>query len=250
MSRQEKHSNQKTKDSNINITQTGVIVAIITVFGVIATAVFNYLSTRTQIELPIQATQTADARIYNSTIIATPTTNYISSTATVVFGPTNGRLIHDTNSNGLPAYISGVSLRNFIVDVRFYNPYDRAIGKWDYGIGFRETEGNAEYRLRIFSDGIWSLYLAGSSSAKLKDQTVQQGRLNNLDDSPNGHNDFRLVVNDEKADFILNNTYVATLDVSAKNIAGDIFVATGFFNDHQIDGKATLYEDFTIWSLP
>lgn len=58
----QKNSPSKKRSNNLSAAQIGIIASVITVIGVIATAFFNYLSTRTQIELPIQATQTAEAK--------------------------------------------------------------------------------------------------------------------------------------------------------------------------------------------
>lgn len=59
----------------------GVIVAIIGLIATIAAALINYASTRTQIELPISASQTAEVRasILTSTVIPTLSTKTPSS---------------------------------------------------------------------------------------------------------------------------------------------------------------------------
>jgi formylglycine-generating enzyme len=48
-------------DPNITIAKIGIVTGIIAVIGTIATGAFSYFSTRSQIEIPIQATQTAIA---------------------------------------------------------------------------------------------------------------------------------------------------------------------------------------------
>ena len=55
-----KKSNQT--DANIIAARIGVIAAVITLVGTVATAIFGYMSVRAPIELSIQATQTAEAK--------------------------------------------------------------------------------------------------------------------------------------------------------------------------------------------
>lgn len=49
-------------DANIIAARIGVIAAVITLVGTVATAIFSYMSVRAPIELSIQATQTAEAK--------------------------------------------------------------------------------------------------------------------------------------------------------------------------------------------
>jgi hypothetical protein len=130
-----------------------------------------------------------------------------------------------------------------VAEARFYNPYDRSEGDWDYGFGFRSTGKAEEYRLFITSKGAWFLYLTNV-------EKIADGQVKNLDLSSNGSNDLRLVVRGDAAYFFVNDEYVATLDVSEKNAAGDVWVGTGFFSGYELIGKSTRYEDLTIWSLP
>ena len=55
---------------------------------------------------------------------------------------------------------------------------------------------------------------------------------------------------DDKGFFFVNGYYVDKLDLSNKNEAGDISVATGLVNGDEVTGAATRYENFTVWPLP
>ncbi len=250
-----KQTESDTPKNNSNTSKTGVTVAVITLLGVVITALLSYFSTRAQIELPIQSTQTAAAKFNVATASATPLENVVSTSTitvltvpTIIFGPVNGQLEH-TQENIIPSHHASVWLQNSIVQVKFTNPYDVTEGKWSYGIGFRHTGNNQAYRLSVVSDGSWELYLAGKGNMNA-DEYIFKGRLNNLDTTVNGSNDIQLVIQNGTADFFLNNVLIASLDVSDKNIPGDIFVGTGFVGEDQIPDEFTIYENFTIWELP
>lgn len=225
-----------------------LIIGVISFLGVVLTAYFSYLTTRTQIELPVQFTQTAFAessRVTPSLAVAITTTPNIN-TPKIVFGPAQGKLNHVEND--ISADRTSLWLRNFIAQVTFINPYDVAENAWTYGIGFRDTGKNQEYRLRIYSESTWDLYLKGGVNG-IHDRTIIKGKLGNLDTSANGSNTIRLIVQDETADFYLNDIHISSLDLSAKNELGDIFVATGFIKGSSVPGKFTLYQEFTVWEL-
>lgn len=85
-------SSQKSDkpDANITAARIGIIAAILTLVGTVATAVFGYLSIRAPLELSIQTTQTAEARTLTLSPITKPSTNLPQSPATSqTFPPTS-----------------------------------------------------------------------------------------------------------------------------------------------------------------
>ena len=164
--------------------------------------------------------------------------------AKLVFGPTSKTLRHNLD-NTVITYDPSLSLRNFIVSIKFINPYDTSkTGSWDYGILFRNEYENDQYRLTILSNQSWSLVDARTwtnvFSRNDKHLTAIAGEENTI----------WLVVIDTKAYLFINGTYVQSLDVSAKLTAGDVSPATGLYYGNKTDKKTTKFYDFTVWSLP
>lgn len=162
-------------------------------------------------------------------------------------GPQDGVIVHDDIGDTLYAVGPPLELRDFTAEVQFYNPYDSQEQLWDYGLIFRSNELDDSYRLSIRSDARWFLTLVRRLGEQASFTRVADGMLANLNSSATGSNKLRLVVRGEAADFYLNDSHVATLDVSIRNQSGRVMVGTGFAPGHEIRGRFTQYEDFIIW---
>lgn len=92
-------SKQTKPDSNITAARIGIIAAVITLVGTVATAIFSYMSVRAPIELSIQATQTADAK----------------TLAPVSASGTKPGLVATTTNNATPAPTKNVSSTTVVV---------------------------------------------------------------------------------------------------------------------------------------
>jgi hypothetical protein len=119
-----KISNQ---ESGITVAKIGIVASVITLVGVVLTAAFNYLGTRSQIEIPIQATQTAEMKASPSQSLET-LTHTPSHTPTMVDTP--------TLSLATPTMPSSLSIAKVILarsenknrfEVTVYNSLDREI---------------------------------------------------------------------------------------------------------------------------
>ncbi|HMA35933.1 MAG TPA: protein kinase [Chloroflexia bacterium] len=157
-------------------------------------------------------------------------------------GPVADQLPQNPADSTIPQYTSDVTARNFAVAVRFYNPYDRAQNPWDYGIIFRRTQSNDEYRGVVYSKARWAL-TQGPETARYRP-------LPALDTSTGGSNLLRLIVQDDQGYFFVNEHYIATLNLAAKTTAGDIAAGTGFTQGDELSGATTRFSDFTVWILP
>ncbi len=155
------------------------------------------------------------------------------------FGPVSGQLIHQQKSTKS----ADVQLRNFVAEVRFYNPYAASEHPWDEAIFFREN-GNNFYSLIIDSSKQWTLNLGNNTSSKRK-----YGVLSNLDISAGGSNAFKLVVTDSKGDFFVNGQYVDTFDLSENQLAGNVDILVGATTGNSVPGAITRYENFTVTPL-
>lgn len=157
-----------------------------------------------------------------------------------VSGPSSGVLRQTAGRITLAS--AGVDLRDFYAQARFTNPTETAGAPWDYGFGFRDTGTEDQYRLILDSSSTW--YLG------VRLDLVDGGSpIPGFDAAPGAQNVVDLVVAGDNASFAINGQYVTTLDVAEIDAAGDVWVATAFFQASTVDGARTPYADFEIWSL-
>ncbi|MCC7210036.1 MAG: protein kinase, partial [Anaerolineae bacterium] len=166
----------------------------------------------------------------------------IVRTGQQAFGPESGQLPHPEGSSLSEARASA-SLINFVAEARFINPYDAAEGAWDYGFIFRAVDADTQYRLLVRSKGDYALVLRERGEVSL----VANEPVANLNVAAGGSNVLRLAVNGDKGALFVNGRLAAELDLSALGRPGDVAVATAFLAENRIAGRATRYEDFTIW---
>ncbi len=171
--------------------------------------------------------------------------------APVVFGPRSGSLRHNNEDNFIERLDAGVSLRDFVAEATFYNPYDFRQKEWTYGFGFRHTGPNNQYRLVIYSFfglGRWELMLVrGDPNNPVFEADGDVGSLKLDTGAPNT---IRLVADGPTGELYVNGWHIATLDLSGKLQAGDVWVGIGFYNDTEITGRVTLFENFVVRRLP
>jgi hypothetical protein len=166
------------------------------------------------------------------------------SEAKLAFGPRSDTLTHEIGDSVI-VFDPELSLKNFVVSIKFINPYDTSTtGKWDYGILFRNEYGNNQYRWVALSNQSWTLYNAE------KDAYVYSSNDKNLESKAGEANTIWLVVVDKKAHLFINGIYAKSLDVSARLTPGDVSPATGLYTGNVTEKRSTEYQDFTVWSLP
>lgn len=215
------------------------------VIDVRATETLRTAATQT---VRVQATRTVRANASATAQAVRETVAPLEQNSSWVRVAATGILIHQTNSVGLLRFRS--RQRNFIAQATFYNPYDRTESGWDYGFGFRDTWPNQQYRLYVDSLGNWGLDLVTGVSGAPNFNRISSGSIENFDTSPNGSNQLRLVVQGSSALFFANGEYIATLDVSANDEPGDVWVGTAFRTKNMILGRTTRFENFDILYLP
>lgn len=162
-----------------------------------------------------------------------------------IYGPASGQLLH-LDSDYVISEAAGVNLKNMVIEARFYNPFSASENSFDYGFFFRDTGGDQQYRLVVDSDSTWIFDF-------VEDPTwnqVDSGNLPNLDTSAGGSNLIRLVVLEDRVSFYVNGVFIASLPADGKLVAGDVFIVTASYEGHEIIGRSTDYENFTIWPLP
>jgi hypothetical protein len=179
-----------------------------------------------------------------NTIVAQQTrlANQIDLDMTLLFGPLDGILIH--NNDGLiKTYWAEQDSKNFILNVVLVNPYPSTFHSWDTCIRFRRNYTD-EYRLTILSTEQWEL------TSGLSTEPIAGGTLTNLRTGEGESNTVLLVVRDEIASLKVNDVLVPDMDVSAYQEAGDIGIAIGSRQGDEVNGKTTIFKEFTLWKIP
>jgi hypothetical protein len=213
----------------------GTAVLLLAIFAVLLLAVC-FVSV-----LPItrQASSSATVQARNDTIAT------VEAQVTRAFGPSNATLWHKADEL-VETDFANVSLKNFIAEAQFTNPYSPATGSWDYGFMFRHGDSNQHYWLSINSNKSWDLIDQSGESTEF----IDSGTIANLMVNADQNNEIKLICDDDQGWLFVNDEFVTELDLSSRTNSGDVLVVTGLFNGDEIDGEKTHYTGFNVWSLP
>ena len=96
----------------------------------------------------------------------------------------------------------------------------------------------------------WHLDLSSGGPGRVTVDSLKTGKVPNLRVDRNGSNYLSLLVRGASALFLVNGDYVGTLDVSDKDITGEIWIGSGFVAADSLAGRSTRYQDFKVWALP
>jgi hypothetical protein len=224
---------QKTADAQIQATMAERVRATSTAQAVATMTAQVYAQQTAQVQMTADALSAYLASLQGSRVL--------------VYGPANGSLTHEASDALIQTNDAGVNLRDFIVEARFYNPYSLATGSWDYGFILRHETKNVQFRFVILSDKTWVLL---NNSGDPDGTLIAEGELPGLDVSEKGSNLVRLIFQGKRGLFFLNDAFIAEFDLSSRMNSGGIYIATGVYQDDEIDGYSTDFSDFTIWSIP
>jgi hypothetical protein len=183
--------------------------------------------------------------------VAPPATSDLAAArpGNIVLGPVDATLHASPRRQNLTAWYAGVNLRDFMAQVRFYNPADPRTARWSVGMAFRDAGPNNEFRLIISSDQQWWLQHvtpASDSTANIKE--LARGRLSSMDVSPGASNLLTLKVKGFQGVLSLNDRAVSTLPLSIRDTSGDLAVLA--FVQPADDLLTARFEGLTIWDLP
>jgi hypothetical protein len=157
-------------------------------------------------------------------------------------GPLSGELLLEEDE--LDFSLANVRLRDFYAHVVFTNPYAAEEHPWDIGIGFRDPDPRAMRALRLVidSDGNWFL-------SQGPDPFRVSGGGAQVETGAGGRNEIDLVAIADTGYLSVNGDYVATLDLSASDARGDVWVSSGFFAENTLVGATTEFSDFRVWFI-
>lgn len=163
----------------------------------------------------------------------------------MAFGPSDGTLAH-IDDGFIKTESTSIEDQNFIVNAEFVNPYGIEQSHWDVGFSFRDEEVGEQYWLIVSSEAVWDLI----NRVEDEDTFLESGDVTNLDLASDGRNQIKLITLEQIGILFVNNEFVTTLDLSARDNSGIISVVTAFFVDHEVEGFETVYQNLTVWPLP
>jgi len=158
----------------------------------------------------------------------------------------SGTMAH--NEDGyVKTYWTGINTKNFILEAMFGNPYGHEFNAWNFGVMFRHTGSNDQYRLYIMSSGDWTLR---NNTGDSGGSVIQSGRISGLNIQESGSNTLKLYVMDDVGILIINDEHISNLDLSHRTVSGSILLGTGFLGGTEVEGYATTFSALSIWQLP
>ena len=161
-----------------------------------------------------------------------------------IVGPDAGDLPHEAD-DFIETYYVDTDQRDFIMQSTFSVPFTALDGIWDIGFIFRQTEGDDAMRLVLRSSGYWSV----NNRIGPDDNFVVEGDVRSyLNLRIDQTNTMTLIAHGERGYFLLNNNFVAVLDLSTNLNSGDVALGTGFYTDDEHEGAVTSFSNFYLWS--
>lgn len=156
-------------------------------------------------------------------------------------GPVNGAL--EESSESINVTLLGVETEDFYARVDVTNPRDGSEQPFDFGIGFRDTGGDEQFRLVIASDGTWYFKFGVEPPLAAEEFT-------GFDAADGATNVLEIAVQGDLGVFAINGNVIGALDVSAVSEPGDIAVGVGFYPVQDVvEGSVTTFADFSVWAL-
>ncbi|MEZ4561299.1 MAG: hypothetical protein R2853_00995 [Thermomicrobiales bacterium] len=156
-------------------------------------------------------------------------------------GPRSGEVAFGPGELGVERL--GVSEANIYVRAQFAHPEPEDIDLWDIGVGFRDAGDDNQFRVIVDSDGRWFFKYG------LHD-VIAQGRITDFDASAGGVNTIEVVAQGDAGFFAFNERIVAELDLDESDVAGDVFVGSGFFDDDAAGAGLLPFADVEVWAAP
>ena len=164
------------------------------------------------------------------------------------FGPLNGKLRHEPNDNFIKTESADVSLDDLMVEATFTNPYDASEHPWDYGFFLRydRSEDDPPFlQVVVSSNGEWDV-ASGSGPPYTQ---VAAGNVSNLKLGAGQQNHVMVVALEDRGWLFVNQTFIASFDLSDVKVSGDVAVITGTATGYEMAGASTEYENFRGYDL-
>ena len=162
------------------------------------------------------------------------------------FGPVDGSIEHDPDDGHIDTYRANVSLKDGIIEARFFNPYSSQTGKWSNGFLFRwasSSPDNIFHTVVVTQAGRWHHILRIGDG---EHQLLGNGFSSAIATGPYDSNHIRVTVIGGDGALFVNGEFVTILDLSGLTDAGRVSAIAGYFTGDGVTGKTTQFEDFKI----
>ncbi len=173
-----------------------------------------------------------------ATPTATPT-----PVPSLLIGPVSGALSKFEESSALgefdSAYDTGVSAKNFRLEVQFENAFSSITPDWSYGVVFRQA-GDAKHLLTIEGDGSWRHFTGAELTGFGKFQETQFVEPVTA---------VSLLVIDTQGFLFVNEAFSGLLDLSSGPGDGGIALVQGVFPNDDLTGGVTEFRGLKITEM-
>ena len=157
----------------------------------------------------------------------------------------DGAIAHSGDESRAALHRSRARMADGIIEARFFNPFFVPQGEWFSGFTFRRSIEGMEYLVALAGWGGWAhAYWTGSSSdflATEEDERVTTARGN--------ANLLLVFALGETGHVLINNSYVADLDLSHWTGPGGVDLIAGVFEGSTGTGVSTQFERFAVWAI-
>ncbi|WP_242061215.1 effector-associated domain EAD1-containing protein [Nostoc linckia] len=135
-----------------------------------------------------------------------------------------------------------IKLHDFILEAKFYNPYNGTDMKWKYGFSFRETSSDLNNPQRQ----VYTMWISSNDKILSLDgygYRVEE-EISNLNVLENSFNQVYLLVFRQTAIVYINNIYTQKFDIFDWMTPGKVYLVSAGYGE-----KLAKYETFKIWSI-
>ena len=136
-----------------------------------------------------------------------------------------------------------------MVEATFTNPYDASVHiLGDYGFFLRYDRGDDDppfLQVIVDSRGQWAV-ISGSDAPY---KQVSGGVVANLKLQKGQQNHVMVVALEDRGWLFVNQTFIASFDLSDVKVSGDVAIITGAYAGSEKAGESTVYENFRGYDL-
>ena len=163
------------------------------------------------------------------------------------YGPVGDTIAHDPDDEFVESHISGVNLTNVVVEARFFNPYPLSVGSWSYGFLIRRSNPKGLHAIVIRSNGNW--YHTLGTGVENPYERLRKEPFSGIDTSTGGNNQVRVIALGDEGWVFINGEFAGKLDLSGSTKPGDVWALGTWFPSDDVEGEATVFQDFGVWAL-
>ena len=157
------------------------------------------------------------------------------------FGPIDVEIPHDPEDGKIETAFARIDAADIWLDATFVNPDVADEQTVDYGFIVRRSGSAPAPVFIVFATNSEWYVFAGTGNGR---NLVQEGEVEGFNTQAGGSNRIQLAAIGGRGWLFCNGQFVAELDLSSTDQAGDVGVMTGFFAGNEAEGAATKVKNF------